>query len=598
MSRRFLRAASLAVSLLLTQAAASAQTPQRPEPLLPTPAPSGPVEAPTPLSAAADTPAPAPAGAPPASPGGAEAAAPQDAPSAPAAAKPKVRSSSPQSVGWLTPAEGGLGPDIWHGGDTRAVNRVMRTIRKPIASRWMHVLLRRALVSEGRLPRRGSVGDIMATRALLLLRQGDAAAAKRLIDRLGLDRATRLAYLVAPQAQLAAGDIPALCPLTETGPALYRDPQWRLLAAICAAVDGDDGLAAVILDEVREKIEAQPLEIQLADQLTTLLAGGNHGVNVEWTPDLPVTTVRLGLALAGRVGLPPHVPAQLSPAAKAWIALDADAPLGLRYAQSGSAALAGALPLDAMITLWAAHADTLDLTADQQHPTALLRTAYVGARPADRITAMRALWRGKPPFGRLVGLLATARAAARLPTLTVLAPDAPELVRAMALGGETARALAWWPVLANGDADARARAWPLLAALDRGGRIPLSIDLLGAWEDSQAKLGRAARRRHGAMLAAVFNGLGVTIPGTSAARLASRFDLDTPDDALNSVLASAAAAPDRAGELIVRCARLLAVQPAAVDPPAVSALLAALRTAGFVDEARLIGAELLVREGL
>lgn len=510
------------------------------------------------------------------------------------APKPKVRHApaGPRlPLGWLNPADGGLGADIWQGSSAKAVNGVLRSIRRPLASRWMDVLLRRALVSQADDPRGASAGDIAASRALALLRVGEAHAAKRIMDRLGVERFTRLAYFVAPPAQLLAGDIPALCPITVTGPAVYTDPQWDLFGALCAALEGDAAQAALVLDDLREREAADPVEIQLADQVATAVGGGgNRGVNVDWPlgPDAEtyrLTPYRLGMALAGRSDLPSVLRAHLGQAGYSWIARHAEAPVDLRFQASPHALLAGTLPLDDALSIWAQAAQANPDTLRADTAPARLRAIYVAPGARSKLAALRSFWGEPGAPGRVVRLLLSARAVASV--TPVETDEAPDMVRALAFGGAGRQALRWGAAMGEG---AR-RVWPILAALDP--RAPRNGSAFGDWADTLGDSGDVARSK--ALAAAVVAATAPDPYGDAARALLERGDVSLAPAPLSDVL-SAAARRDRHGELIVRCARLFAVPT--VEPSNVHAALAALTRAGYREEAALIGAELLIRAGL
>lgn len=572
--------ASLAVGAL---AFSTAYAQDAPESLLPTTRPQAEV-APTPLPGAS-LPEPLPDAA-------VTDAAPLPVQTQTPRPKPRRAPSGPHlPLGWLTPAHRGLGPDIWRGTNAKAVNGVLRAIRQPLASRWMHVLLRRALVSQAGDPRGASAGDIAATRALALLRVGDAHAAKRIMDRLGVDRFTRLAYFVAPQAQLLAGDIPALCPITVTGPALYTDPQWDLFGAVCAALEGDTSQAALVLDDLRAREAADPVEIQLADQVSTAVGGGgNRGVNIDWplgadAESYAVTPYRIGMALAGRSELPPTLRTHLGQAGYGWIARHAEAPVALRFQAAAPALLAGVLPLDDALGIWAQAAQASPDMLRADTAAARLRAAYVAPGERSKLSALQRFWGEPGSAGRAVRLLLSARVVASVTPADT--QDAPDMVRALAFGGARRQALRWGTAMGE-NAD---KVWPILAALDP--RAPRTGAAFDAWADALDDTGDVARRK--ALAAAVVAATAPDPYGDAARALMGRGKVSLAPAPLADAL-SAATRRDRHGELIVRCARLFAVP--VVAPSSVHAALSALNRAGYREEAALIGAELLVRAGL
>ena len=83
----------------------------------------------------------------------------------------------------------------------------------PIASRWAHIALRDALLAKAPAPRDVNPVDWVAERAWLLLRMGEADAARMLVAGVDTDRFTPKMVQVAVQSALAncrpAGAVPA-----------------------------------------------------------------------------------------------------------------------------------------------------------------------------------------------------------------------------------------------------------------------------------------------------------------------------------------------------------------------------------------------------
>ncbi|NVL73133.1 hypothetical protein HWN77_26600, partial [Escherichia coli] len=65
-------------------------------------------------------------------------------------------------------------------GRTLAV--LMQRLRAPVASRWASIALRRALMSPLDTPRHANGADFAAERAWLLLRMGEANAARAVVN--------------------------------------------------------------------------------------------------------------------------------------------------------------------------------------------------------------------------------------------------------------------------------------------------------------------------------------------------------------------------------------------------------------------------------
>ena len=121
----------------------------------------------------------------------------------------------PWVVGALDPVALGLGANPWGAASGAFLSTLMRRMDTPIASRWAHIALRNALLAEVRAPRNVNPVDWAAERAWLLLRMGEADAARMLVAGVDIDRFTPKMFQVAVQSALANADPSALCPLED-----------------------------------------------------------------------------------------------------------------------------------------------------------------------------------------------------------------------------------------------------------------------------------------------------------------------------------------------------------------------------------------------
>ena len=88
----------------------------------------------------------------------------------------------------------------------------MRRMHTPIASRWVHIALRDALLAKAHAPRDVNPVDWVAERSWLLLRMGEADAAAMLVDAVDTDRFTPKMVQVAVQTRLANADAAGALP--------------------------------------------------------------------------------------------------------------------------------------------------------------------------------------------------------------------------------------------------------------------------------------------------------------------------------------------------------------------------------------------------
>jgi hypothetical protein len=96
----------------------------------------------------------------------------EEAPEEPKFDVPDERRRGVDFVGSLGAAEG-LGLDAFGNADGRYLSALMRRLDAPIASRWSHILLRRALLTSTATPSGVNGADWIGERAWLLLRMGE-----------------------------------------------------------------------------------------------------------------------------------------------------------------------------------------------------------------------------------------------------------------------------------------------------------------------------------------------------------------------------------------------------------------------------------------
>lgn len=588
---------STALAALLIATAASGQ--DAPKSLLPDVFGAAPPEAPPPAPrpverepdapAAGETPTAGPsAGVPvpllPGVPAAQTPAAPDPFASGPA------RAGSFDVAGPLTARLGGYGMGAFQDSDGRFLNGLLQRTKPPIASRWGHIVLRRALLSRVPTPSGVRPADWLAERALLLLRMGEVDGAKLLVDALPLDRYTPRLYAVASQVHLAAADIPALCPLAPTAKAFSKLPFWEAANAICAGLEGDDITAAAQFDRLRARRAMPVIDIVLAERAATVVTGEGRGANVDWSETKQLSAYRFGLAAAAGIEIPETLLARPPVALAGWIMRAPGLSIAQRSAAAPVAAAYGIASARELAALAAARIAAIEPGAAGEDAIADIRAAYAGRNAEERIAAMQRIWRGaKTPQERYGALVRTAAAAARIPPAAAQADDAPGLIESMLSAGYVREALAWWPVLTDGPDDARRAAWPYLALADRTGRIANGdVGAARAWR--RALSGRSADRK-AAMFAAAMQALD---PGGGWSSLASDFGVQPIENRYTRRIAEAAIAKRR-GEVAILAAVGLQSSWAGVSPAQLSVVVGALNRAGFTREARMMAVEAVTR---
>src|SRR5439155_11568884 len=152
--------------------------------------------------------------------------------------------------------------------------------------------------------------DWVAERAWLLLRLGEADAARLLVAGVDTDRFTPKMVQVGVQSALANSDPAALCPL-ESG-IQKNDPAVRaLVQAMCASLAGQPDQASAMIDQARRFGRIGGADLALAEKVVGAGANGRAST-IEWEPVDSLNRWRFGHAT--RTGmLPPARPASPAP---------------------------------------------------------------------------------------------------------------------------------------------------------------------------------------------------------------------------------------------------------------------------------------------
>ena len=112
------------------------------------------------------------------------------APPTPPVEYPGWARRDPWVVGKLDPVAEGLGAEPWGTASGVFLSTLLRRMDTPLASRWAHIALRDALLARARAPRGVNPVDWVAERAWLLLRLGEADAARMVVAGVDTDHFT------------------------------------------------------------------------------------------------------------------------------------------------------------------------------------------------------------------------------------------------------------------------------------------------------------------------------------------------------------------------------------------------------------------------
>ena len=173
----------------------------------------------------------------------------------------------------------------------------MRRMDTPIASRWAHIALRNGLLAKVRAPRGVNPVDWVAERAWLLLRLGEADAARMLVADVDSDRFTPKMVQVGVQSALANADPPALCPI-ETASANMNPASMRWSARCARRCRASRRAPSAQIDDARRHGRIGGIDLTLAEKVVGAGADTGRAVNIEWEPVDRLTAWRFGLATA------------------------------------------------------------------------------------------------------------------------------------------------------------------------------------------------------------------------------------------------------------------------------------------------------------
>jgi hypothetical protein len=504
---------------------------------------------------------------------------------------PPAARRSPDVVGPLGPDDTGLGPDSFGSANGRFLSTLMRRVDAPVASRWVSIMLRRALLSRVPTPASVRAVDWVAERALLLLRMGEADGARMLVQAVDVDRYTPRMYAVAAQTALATADPAALCPLADVGAGLTDEPIWPVAQAICAGLSGDSATAGVMLDQARARRLGERIDLQLAEKVLGTGVGGRRVVALDWGGVYQLTNYRFGMASAVAAPIPDELWSTVGPQVQAWRARTATVMPKDRIAAARTAAALGVLSSASLVDLYSAVAETTDARAIEASPAGQLGQAYAGEDAEAKLSALRKLWpKDSNARDDYAGDILTARAAAGIDPDDAYESDAARLIAAMLSAGLDRQAARWSGVvgaMSDGDADA---AWALLAV---GAPRPV-VDTSGgrvAGYIKRAGDGGVARAQ---MLVAALAGLG-RLSKAQADALGGGIGLTLGDNSWSRALDAAAQQRQPGTVALLAAVGMQTNNWRAVPPAYLYHILAALRAVGRDPEARMIAAEALTR---
>ncbi|MFT3966850.1 MAG: hypothetical protein QM690_13315, partial [Sphingobium sp.] len=316
---------------------------------------------------------------------------------------PTARRSLAQ-VGPLTPETGGVAANAYGAARGQFLSTLMRRSRAPFVSRWASITLRRVLMSGTATPDGVDGADLVAERAALLLRMGEADGARLLVQSVDAGNYTPRLYTVAMDAYLAAADPAGFCPLVPEAASRTGDPRWQMAQAICASFSSDQGTATSILNQQQRQGKLRGIDYRLAEKTVGAGPNSRRSVKIEWEGVGQLDPWRFGLATATNVEIPDGLFATGGDAMRAWEARAPALPLGRRLAGVAAASRLGVFSGSAAAAYYAQLGDPSD--EDQSRTSRLFeafRQSYAGDTVGERITGMRNFWKAAPADGARAG---------------------------------------------------------------------------------------------------------------------------------------------------------------------------------------------------
>ncbi len=369
----------------------------------------------------------------------------------------------PWVVGRLDPVSVGLGANPWGATSGAFLSTLMRRMDTPIASRWAHIALRDALLTKVRAPREVNPVDWVAERAWLLLRMGEADAARMLVAGVDVDKFTPKMVQVGVQTALANGDPAALCPL-EDGIGDHEQRVRAVVSAICASLAGEPESAAAQIDDARRRGRIGGIDLTLAEKVVGAGANTGRAVTIEWDPVDQLTAWRFGLATATGMVPPDRLVNSASPQLRAFQARSPLLSPQQRLPSAFIAAGLGVFSSQSLVDLYSAIYDTTDPSDLPDTEAWQLRQAFVGKDGGARLAAVkRLLGRSNDPLEKEAHRALVARAATLVDPDPKLEKDAPELIAAMLAGGYDRGVARWAGAVRRMNDQNGDRSWAMLA---------------------------------------------------------------------------------------------------------------------------------------
>ncbi len=497
---------------------------------------------------------------------------------------PSQARRSTANVGVLAADDGDMGTTAFGASNGPYLSYLLKSVQAPIASRWASIALRRALLSRVDTPVATNGSTFAADRAWLLLRMGEADAARMLIQAVDPDQYDDWSKSIAMQAGLATADPAAICPAAEGHPRAGKDGQWMLSRAMCSAFAGETSMAGALVDQAQDSGKARGIDALLAEKVVGAASNARRSVKIEWENVDRLTAWRFGLATATAIKIPDPLLSTAGLQIRAWRARAPLLPIQDRTVDAEYATALGVFSSAALVDHYSQLAELAEQSGNASPPQVeAVSNAFGATGAAARASAIASLWE-TPDQNELVAyarLIAVARAAALVSPTTSVEID--PLVAAMFSAGLDVQAARWGKQVTEGSL-----AWALLAV-----GSPSKPNGVSASSISGVDEGKTPKRAQ--FLFAGLAGLGRISPDVQESLAGS---LEVPLDRATRwtrAIDRAAKAREPGTVAVLAALGLQSRTWNGVSPSNLYHIIAAYRAVGMEAEARMIAAEAVTR---
>jgi len=518
------------------------------------------------------------------------------------------------ATGTLSPAIGGLAPNLWDGTPAGIAERLVALLPPTSDSQTLRDLGRRMLLTSGPTPPGiAPEGALLVQRATRLLEMGAIDDLAALDDRVpGHQLSLELSRPFA-EAAFARGDDELACALFDRITDAATDAFWIKVAMVCDARAGRNAKVDFGARLLNELDDDDPLIIALAQAATSGQAGAEFLMG-------GAAPVHLALARIAGLKIKPNVSAIPSLPVLVGLARGAGAPaFAERLAAAEKAEQAGAIPPAEVTGLYgevSVAVDSVDgaIAAAEADPGPLGRAILWRVAEAQTVPVARA-----QAITKAMEMAETDTAWRQtvrlfLPFLVTLAPGpdldwfAEQAARGLISAGDVRAARPWIDRMrrlsATGNteaADAWLRLWATARIAGGDAITPFNDTAVARWWEKLRSIDSAQASIRGATALALMTALGDPVGGDAWRGLATVPPLDVhavPGTAYAFAIRAAADNGRLAETVILSIAALGETAVGEIAIPALADIVRALRVVGLEAEARRFAAEVALAHGL